>query len=176
PIGDTPPALISLGATVTLRRGIVQRSLPIEEFFIEYGKQDMQAGEFLESIHIPVPDPADIFAVYKISKRRDEDISSVCAAFRISFKDGVVANAVIAFGGMAATPKRAETTESALVGNLWNETTIAAAQLALKKDFKPISDMRASADYRELVAANLFRRLYLESSSQISRLMREQVA
>ena len=176
PIGDTPPALIALGATVTLRRGDERRRVLLEDFFIEYGKQDRQPGDFVESIHIPDPAPDDHFAVYKISKRRDEDISSVCGAFRLQLDDGMVTDAIIAFGGMAATPKRGKAAEAALVGKAWTETAAADAQAALAKDFSPISDWRASAEYRALVAGNLLRRFYLETAGQIVRLAREQVA
>ena len=176
PIGDTPPVLIALGATVTLRRGNERRVLPVEEFFIDYGKQDREEGDFVESLQIPFPAVDEHFACYKISKRRDEDISSVCGAFRVKVTDGLIDNAVIAFGGMAATPKRAKAAEDALVGKTWSDETIGFAQSALKEDFAPISDMRASAEYRGLVSANLLQRLYLEATGEDVRITREQVA
>lgn len=178
PIGDTPPALIALGATVTLRRGEERRALPLEEFFIDYGKQDRKAGDFLESIQIPFCDPDDLFATYKISKRRDEDISAVCGAFRLKLEDGIVKDAVIAFGGMAATPKRAGTVEHMLIGQAWSEATVSKAIAGFDSDFKPLSDWRASAEYRSLVAKNLLRRFLLETSVEASdvRLRREVAA
>lgn len=164
PIGDTPPALIALGATVTLRKGQSRRTLPLEAFFIDYGKQDRQPGEFVESIRIPFLGEQDRFAVYKISKRFDEDISSVCGAFRVTIGgDGRVADSVIAFGGMAGTPKRAATVEAALKGAAWSDTAIETAISAFERDFRPLTDWRASADYRMLVAKNLLRRFYLET-------------
>lgn len=166
PIGDTPPPLIALGASITLRKGKARRTVKLENFFIAYGKQDRKAGEFVESIHIPYLPSDDHFAAYKITKRRDEDISAVCAAFRVSIVDGKIADAVIAFGGMAATPNRAKATEKVLVGKPWDEGTFDAAALTLAKDFKPISDMRASAEYRMLAAQNLVRRFYLEGSGE----------
>ncbi len=163
PIGDTPPAFIALGAEITLRRGNERRVLPLEDFFIAYGKQDREPAEFLESIRVPLPGPDDLYAVHKISKRRDEDISSLCGAFRLTIRDGVIADARIAFGGMAAVPKRARAVEAALVGKPWSEATMLASQAALAEDFTPISDMRASAEYRARAAANLMLRVYLDA-------------
>lgn len=162
PIGDTPPALIALDATITLRKGTERRTIPLESYFLAYGKQDRQAGEFLESIHIPRPKSGSLNAAYKISKRRDEDISSVCGAFSLSVEDGVITSARIAFGGLAATPKRAASVERSLVGKPWSEQTINHAETSFEQDFAPISDWRASAEYRSLVARRLLRRFYLE--------------
>ncbi len=164
PIGDTPPALIALGASVTLRKGRKGRTLPLESFFIEYGRQDRQPGEFVESVRIPFLGEADHFAVYKVSKRLDEDISSVCGAFRVTLDgEGRVADATIAFGGMAGTPKRASIVEAILKGAVWSETAVNAAVVAFERDFTPLTDWRASADYRMLVAKNLLRRFHLET-------------
>ena len=163
PIGDTPPMLIALGATITLRRGTERRELPLENFFIDYGKQDLEPGEFLESIHVPLPRKGDIFEVHKISKRKDEDISSVCGAFWIRCTNGMVEDARIAFGGMAATPKRARAVEKSLIGQPWTAVTVFQAQDSFAKDFTPISDMRASAEYRAVVARNLLMRVFRES-------------
>jgi xanthine dehydrogenase small subunit len=166
PIGDTPPVLIALGATITLRKGAARRSLPIEAFFVDYGKQDIEKGEFLESISVPRPKARERHAAYKISKRRDEDISSVCAAFNVSVEDGTITSARIAFGGMAATPKRAATAEAVLVGAEWSETALLKAAEALGDDFAPLTDWRASAEYRLLVARNLFRKFWLEQQDR----------
>ena len=160
PIGDTPPWLIALGATVTLRCGDERRTLPVEGFFIDYGKQDRLEGDFIEALTIPFPGADDHVATYKISKRRDEDISAVSCAFRLTLQDDVVSDIVIAFGGMAATPKRAQAVESALVGEPWTEATIQLAGEKFQDDFTPLSDWRASADYRLLVARNLLRRFF----------------
>jgi xanthine dehydrogenase small subunit len=165
PIGDMPPPLIALGATLTLRKGGERRTIPLEEFFIAYGKQDRQPGEFVEAVHVPLPSPKMRFAVWKISKRRDEDITAVLGAFAIGFaEDGTVASVSIAYGGMAATPKRAKAVEAALVGKPWTMETIGQALPAYERDFTPISDMRASAEYRMLTAKNLLRRFFLETS------------
>ena len=165
PIGDTPPALIALCATVELRKGKNRRSVPIADYFIEYGKQDRVPGEFVEAIRIPHLEASDLFAVYKISKRLDEDISSVCGAFRVSVNStGRVDNAIIAFGGMAGTPKRAGAVEKALIGAVWDEGAIELAQATLEQDFTPLTDWRASANYRMLTARNLLRRFYFETN------------
>ena len=164
PIGDTPPVLIALRASITLRRGNKRRTIPIEEFFVDYGKQDLAEGEFLEEIIVPRPAKGDLHAAYKISKRRDEDISSVCAAFNVSVAAGKIADARIAFGGMAATPKRASNAEKALVGADFSEASFIGAAAKLSADFTPLSDWRASADYRLKVSQNLFRRFFAEQS------------
>jgi xanthine dehydrogenase small subunit len=160
PIGDIPPALIPLGAEIVLRAGDGRRVLPLEEFFIAYGKQDIRPGGFLESIRIPVT--GGLHAAYKISKRRDEDISAVAAGFHLEVSDGAVRSARIAFGGMAPVPKRARAAEAALIGQPWAEASLIGAAQALDRDFTPISDMRASAVYRMTVAKNLFRRFWHE--------------
>jgi xanthine dehydrogenase small subunit len=163
PIGDMPPALISLGARLTLRRGSDRRTIALEDYFIDYGKQDRHPGEFVESVEVPQPPAGAIQAVHKVSKRRDEDITAVLGAFLIEVEGGAVRSARIAFGGMAATPKRARAVEAALVGKPWSMETVEAALPAFEQDFSPISDMRASAAYRMQVAKNLLRRVFLES-------------
>ena len=160
PIGDNPPALIALGATLHLRKGNARRQMPIEDFFIAYGEQDRAPGEFVESISIPRQD--DRLKVYKLSKRFDQDISAVLGAFNLSIENGKVRDARIAFGGMAATPKRASAVESALIGAQWSEEGIQSAIAAFGQDFTPMSDMRASADYRLQAAQNMLMRYFLE--------------
>ncbi|MEM9631729.1 MAG: xanthine dehydrogenase small subunit [Pseudomonadota bacterium] len=166
PIGDTPPVLIGLGAVITLRKGKTRRTLPLEAFFIEYGKQDRAANEFVEAIVIPRTEPGQLNAAYKISKRRDEDISSVAAGFSVTVANGVISDCRLAFGGMAGTPKRAETAEAALRGQPWNAATFAAAGKALEADFSPLSDWRASAQYRTSIARNLLQRFFLSHDEQ----------
>ena len=156
PIGDSPPALIALGATLHLRRGDARRSLPLEEFFLDYGRQDRAPGEFVEAVS--VPRQPDRLACYKLSKRFDQDISAVCGCFNITVADGVVQSARIAFGGMAGVPRRAAHVEAALAGQPWNAETVAAACDAFADDFTPMTDMRASAGYRlEAARAMLMR-------------------
>ena len=172
PIGDTPP-LIALGATVRLRSTAGTRSLPLEDFFIDYGKQDRHPGEFVESIFVPYPTKGTHFAVYKISKRRDEDISAACGAFHLSLDAaGNVEDIRIAFGGMAGTPKRARTVEAELIGKPWTEVTVMAARDAFDSDYTPLTDWRASAEYRQLTAKNLLIRFYLETSGAPQELKR----
>ncbi|MBP1872741.1 xanthine dehydrogenase small subunit [Ensifer adhaerens] len=166
PIGDTPPALIALGASVTLRKGARRRTVALQDFFIAYGKQDREPGEFVEAVHIPFLEADTCFAVYKITKRLDEDITAVCGAFRLTFDGaGNVTDAVIAFGGMAGTPKRADHVEATLKGKVWSEATVEQAISAFDEDFTPLTDWRASAEYRQLVAKNLLRRFYLETQA-----------
>ena len=160
PIGDNPPALIALGATLHLRKGDARRSMPIEDFFVAYGQQDRLPGEFVE--YITIPRQEDRLKVYKLSKRFDQDISAVLGAFNIQVSDGVVTGARIAFGGMAATPKRAAAVEAALIGAPWSEDGIAPALAAFSQDYTPMSDMRASAGYRLETARNMLTRYVLE--------------
>ncbi|MCK0140702.1 xanthine dehydrogenase small subunit [Aliiroseovarius sp. F47248L] len=168
PIGDTPPVLIALGAEVTLRHGTTRRTMPLQDFFIDYGKQDRKPGEFVESIRVPSPAPDQRDAAYKISKRRDEDISSVAVGISVTVTDNIITEARIAFGGMAATPKRAAAAEAALLGQMWSEETFEAAAKVLPQDFQPLSDWRASSDYRMLSAQNLLRRFYLDQDDASS--------
>lgn len=162
PIGDTPPVLIALGAEITLRKEAARRELPLEEFFVDYGKQDRAPGEFVERIRVPLPAAETMHAAYKISKRRDEDISAVAVGISVTVTDGMIAGCRIAFGGMAATPKRAAGAERALTGKPWSAVAFETAAAALTEDFQPLSDWRASAAYRMLAAQNLLRRFYLE--------------
>jgi xanthine dehydrogenase small subunit len=165
PIGDTPPPLIALGATMTLRRGKKRRTIPLEDFFIAYGKQDRRPGEFVEAVHVPIPAKGSHFAVHKVTKRRDEDITATLGAFHLTLtKDRTVASIRIAYGGMAATPKRARAVEAALLGKPWTDATIEAALPAYDLDFTPLTDMRATAEYRQLAAKNLLRRFFAETS------------
>ncbi|PTE10524.1 xanthine dehydrogenase small subunit [Mesorhizobium helmanticense] len=165
PIGDTPPPLIALGARLTLRRGKKRRTIPLEDFFIAYGKQDRLSGEFVEAVHVPVPAKGTKFAVYKLTKRRDEDITAALGAFLLTLaRDGTVADIRIAYGGMAATPKRASAVEKTLLGKPWTEEMVQAAIAEYANDFTPLTDMRASAEYRALAARNLLLRFFAETS------------
>lgn len=164
PIGDTPPPLIALGATLTLRKGKQKRTIPLEDFFIAYGKQDRQPGEFVEAVHVPIPNEGAHFAVYKITKRRDEDITAALGALHVTVEGGKVASARIAYGGMAATPKRASAVEATLLGQPWTEATVERAMPVYAQDFTPLTDMRATAEYRALAARNLLLRFYMETT------------
>jgi xanthine dehydrogenase small subunit len=164
PIGDSTPPLIALGAALVLRSKAGRREMPLEDYFLAYGKQDRRLGEFVELIRLPLPDPAWQFRCYKISKRFDQDITACLGAFNARLAGGKVADIRIAFGGMAATPKRALACEAALKGKAWTRASIAEAQLALRKDFAPMTDMRASRDYRMRVAENLLLKFYIETT------------
>jgi len=134
------------------------RSLPLEDFFLDYRKQDRRPGEFVAGVSFPETAPA--LRCYKISKRFDQDISAVCGCFNVTVECGRVTSARIAFGGMAGIPKRAAQAEAALVGKDWSEATVEAATQAMATDFTPLSDMRASSAYRMQVAQNLLRRYF----------------
>ena len=160
PIGDTPPCLIALDSVLQLRGPGGAREIPLEAFFLDYRKTDLADAEVIESVRVPKLGDGHVFRTYKISKRYDQDISAVIGAFRLTLEDGVVTAVRIAFGGMAAIPKRAINCEAALTGQPWSEDTVRRAAAAIGEDFAPIGDHRASADYRLRVAANLFVRLF----------------
>ena len=169
PIGDSPPVLIALGATVELRLRDARRTLPLEDFFLDYGRQDRAPGEILTRIVVPRPGPAEHFRCYKISKRFDQDISALLGALRVRIEGGRVVEARIAYGGMAATPKRARNAERAAVGLRLDEPgTWPAAAEALAEDFSPIDDHRASAAYRMRVARALLVKALAEISGRPS--------
>ena len=162
PIGDSPPLLIALGAQIVLCKGNTRRTLALEDYFIDYRVTARQDSEFIEKIIVPKASAAQAFRAYKVSKRLDDDISAVCAAFNLRIEQGVVAEARVAFGGMAATPKRATACEAALRGATWNAATVEKACAALGEDFTPLSDFRASKEYRLLSAQNLLRKYFIE--------------
>jgi xanthine dehydrogenase small subunit len=162
PIGDSMPALICLGASVLLKSAAGERELPLENFYLDYMRKDLRPGEFVAAVRVPRAPTQQHLRSYKIAKRYEQDISAVCAAFALQLENGRVRHARVAFGGMAATPKRAAGCEQALMGSEWNTATIAKAAQALAKDFRPLTDMRASSDYRQQVAGNLLHRLHIE--------------
>ncbi|MDR3495630.1 MAG: xanthine dehydrogenase small subunit [Ancalomicrobiaceae bacterium] len=167
PIGDSPPALIALGATVTLRQGSATRSIPLEDYFLAYGKQDRRPGEFVAAVRVPKLHSDQLFRAYKIAKRYDQDISAVMAAFRFTVDTGFIREARIAFGGMAATPKRAAGAEKALVGaSLADPGSWGMALDALAKDYQPIDDMRASAAYRRDTGRALLEKALIELAGE----------
>ena len=163
PIGDSAPWMIVLGAEIVLRSDKGQRVLLLQDFYLDYMKKDWQPGEFVEAVRIPAPKAGQRFRTYKLAKRYDQDISAVCAAYSLELDDGVVRNAHIAYGGMAATSRRAPLAEAAINGQPWNETTLRAGMEALAKDYTPLTDMRASANYRMRTAQNLLRRFWMET-------------
>jgi xanthine dehydrogenase small subunit len=159
-----PPALIAVDARVVLRREDRHRTIPVDTFFRGYRTTALEPGEFIEAIELPRPPSALLFRVYKISKRIEQDVSAVCAAFAMTVDNGFIQSCRIGLGGMATTPVRARRTEAALVGQRWCEATIRDGMTILAAEFQPISDMRASAAYRSKVVGNLLLRFFLETS------------
>ncbi len=155
PIGDGAPVLIALDAAIVLRKGSRERTLPLADFYLDYMKNRLEAGEFVRALRVPLPSAATAVRCYKVSKRYDCDISAVCAAFALDFDGASVRSVRLVFGGMAAIVKRAAHAEAALEGQPWTEANVRAAMDALGADFTPLTDMRASAGYRMKVARNL---------------------
>lgn len=167
PIGDSMPALIALDAQLILQQGQQTRRLALDAFYLGYQQQDLQVGEFIRAVLVPLPKPRQVFRTWKISKRFGQDISAVCAAFALELEAGKVRAIRLAFGGVAAIPKRATQTEQALLGQVWNLNSVEQAIPALQQDFQPLTDMRASAEYRSTIAANLLRKFFMQVESEL---------
>ena len=166
PIGDSMPWLIALGTELVLRGPGGARAMPLEDFYLGYQQKDLQPGEFVQCVRVPMPRAGVQFRTYKLAKRFDQDISAVCAAFAFRLEGGVVLEARIAYGGMAATPQRAARTEALLTGRAWSEANLADAMAMLAEDYAPLSDMRASSTYRMKTAQNLLRRFWFETRAE----------
>ncbi|WP_199611089.1 xanthine dehydrogenase small subunit [Flocculibacter collagenilyticus] len=166
PIGDLAPILITLNAHLTLQSANSTRQISVESFFVDYKKTELTEGELISYITIPKPQKGYQLKVYKISKRPDDDISAVLAAFYYSIKDKKIDDIHIAYGGMAATPKRATHCEQALKQQAWKQASIDNGKTALLDDFEPISDVRASKQYRMTIAQNLLQKCFYEHSSR----------
>ena len=162
PIADMPPVLMALDAQIIIQKGAESRCVLINDFYTGYKQTVMQTGEFIREIHIPNKKPDYYFSVYKISKRYADDISAVCAAFYVHFKAGKIISARIAFGGMAATIKRAKNCEKTLNNQLLNDISLQKAQMAILEDYDPLDDVRASREYRLKIAQNCLQRLFIE--------------
>jgi xanthine dehydrogenase small subunit len=169
PIGDMPPALIALGATMTLHVNGTERKILVEDYFVDYKKTVLKPSEFIKSVQIPKPTASQTLKLYKISKRIDDDISAVLAAFFVEKEGQEITNVRLAFGGMAAIPKRAPAAEAVLQGNNFTKDLVSQAKEALTTDFQPMSDVRASDTYRMTVAQNLIEKCYLELKSTNTR-------
>jgi xanthine dehydrogenase small subunit len=163
PIGDSAPVLMALDAQLVLRKGSRVRRLPLAEFYLGYMKNQLHPGELVQALAVPLASANAQVRAYKISKRYDCDISAVCAGLAIVLDGETVQLVRLAFGGMAATVKRAAGAEAALTGQAWTQESVQRAQAALAQDFRPLSDMRASAGYRLQVAQNLLQRYWLET-------------
>jgi xanthine dehydrogenase small subunit len=163
PIGDSAPVLIALDAQIELRKGARVRRMPLADFYVDYMKNRLEAGEFVQGIAVPLAAMERQVRAYKISKRFDCDISALCAALAIELEDGIVKAVRLSYGGMAGIVKRGAKAEAALAGQMWTQASVNAAMAALAEDFTPLSDMRASAGYRLQVAQNLLQRFWLET-------------
>ena len=161
PIGDTLPLLLSLDAKVVLQKISKKTILPLNNFFVSYRKTKLKKGQFIHSIIIPIF-KKNIFKAYKISKRIDDDISSVCASFNLEINNKKIKNIIIAYGGMAPIPKRAINCEKTLINSSFSEESFEKAKKNLEKDFSPINDTRATKDYRMEVAKNLLMKCFIE--------------
>lgn len=164
PIGDSMPALISLAATIVLRNDNSSREIALDQFYIDYQQNDRRPGEVLVGIRVPFPRTGQYVRSYKVSKRFDQDISAVCGAYSMWLDGDTVSDIRICYGGVAAIPKRAGACEQALIGKPWNESSIQNAMAALRQDFQPITDMRASSHYRDTMVRNLLYKFFLETS------------
>jgi len=161
PIGDTLPLLLSLDAKVVLQKISKKTILPLKNFFISYRKTKLKKEQFIHSVIIPIF-KKNIFKAYKISKRIDDDISSVCASFNLEINNNKIKNIKIAYGGMAPIPKRAINCEKTLINSSFSEESFEKAKKNLEKDFSPINDTRATKDYRMEVAKNLLMKCFIE--------------
>lgn len=169
PIGDTPPALLALRASVVLASlsedasGVVLRQVDLAEYFTGYRQTVKRPDELIKAVRIPLP-LATTTAFHKIAKRRFDDISSVAVAFALDIDGGVVTGATIGLGGVAATPLRARATEDALIGKPWNIATVKAAAEILRSEGTPMSDHRASSEYRSLMLNTALLKLYSQTA------------
>ncbi|MDN3521002.1 xanthine dehydrogenase small subunit [Halomonas ramblicola] len=173
PIGDTPPVLLALGSRLWLAGPEGERELPLDDFFLDYKQTALREGEVIRAVFLPRSQAGRHLKVWKLSKRREDDISAVLGAFVWRLEDGVLRDVRLAFGGMAATPQRAAEAEAALEGRTPSAAAFQAARLALGRDFRPMSDVRGSAHYRQLSAANLLERLRLVIAQQADHTNRE---
>ncbi|MEL7450219.1 MAG: xanthine dehydrogenase small subunit [Pseudomonadota bacterium] len=165
PIGDSMPALMALDASVVLRKGTRTRELGLDAFYFDYMVNALEPGEFVERVRIPLPRPGQFVRCYKLSKRFDQDISALCGAYALELENNVVKSVRVAYGGLAATVKRATRCEQALTGKPWTEATVRAGMAELDHDFTPLTDMRASREYRSTTARNLLHRFFLDSQN-----------
>jgi xanthine dehydrogenase small subunit len=170
PIGDTPPCLMALGAELTLASPAGERTLPVEQFITGYRKTALKPDEVIASIRIPLLSDGTQFTAYKLSKRFDQDISTVVAAFTLKAQSGEVASLRAVYGGMAATTKRATSVERALTGKPWAAASLAKIDEAVAQDFQPLTDFRGTAAYRLRAAAGLIRRLHIETTTDAIKL------
>ena len=165
PIGDTLPLLLSLDAVIKIQTKDTLKIIPLDQFFISYRKTKLKKGDFVYSVKIPI-NKKNYFKAYKISKRFDDDISTVCASFNLLIKNNKIVKAKIAYGGMSEIPKRATSIEKILDNSIFSKELFLKAQNLIKDDFSPIDDMRASRNYRIEIAKNLLMKFFYEISKK----------
>jgi xanthine dehydrogenase small subunit len=167
PIGDMPPVLIALNASLRLRKGSDIRLVKLEDYFVDYKQTLLEDGEFIQSIIIPKLSSDEQLILHKMSKRFEDDISAVCMAIKVRMTSNQMTEVCIAFGGMAGVPKRSNQLEKTLLDN-WHKTNLSSlAYAALKEDFSPLSDVRASSKYRLQVSANLVQKTMLSLTGKL---------
>ncbi|MFA3790214.1 xanthine dehydrogenase small subunit [Aliiglaciecola sp. SL4] len=167
PIGDMPPVLLALNATITVDNGSATKQIPARSFFLDYRKTALQKGEWIDSIHLPLLQTNNILKAYKVSKRMEDDISAVCAVFHLTIQDNKIESVSTGFGGVAATPVSANQFEQGLLGVAWDSAdTLELGKQLLQNTFKPMDDVRASAEYRTDLVVNLWHRFWLENTQQ----------
>lgn len=166
PIADSVPVLMALGASLLLGAGSATRELALDDFYTGYRENALRPDELLIAIRVPLPQPETTLRAYKVAKRFDQDISTVCGAFWLRQSGGRVSEVRLAYGGVAATVRRARTAEDVLRGAPWALPSVEAACEALVGAFEPLTDLRGSSAYRRLLARNLVLRFYLETSDQ----------
>jgi len=165
PIGDTLPLLLSLDTVIKIQTKNTLKIIPLDQFFISYRKTKLKKGDFVYSVKIPI-NKKNYFKAYKISKRFDDDISTVCASFNLLIKNNKIVKAKIAYGGMSEIPKRATSIEKILDNSIFSKELFLKAQNLIKDDFSPIDDMRASRNYRIEIAKNLLMKFFYEISTK----------
>ena len=159
------PVLLALGAAVEVASARGTREVAIDDFFPAYRRTALVPGECIAAVKLPRLRRGELFRAYKLSRRYDQDISAVCAAFRVALAGDTVTEARIAYGGMAATPRRAGAAEAAVIDRRWDAGAAESAAAAVAGDFEPLTDFRGSAAYRLAAAANLVRRFQLDTGS-----------
>ncbi|MFE3286053.1 FAD binding domain-containing protein, partial [Streptomyces sp. NPDC059233] len=167
PIGDSPPVLLALEASLVLADADGERVVPLAEYFTGYRQTVRRPDELIRAVRIPLP-LSPVTAFHKIAKRRFDDISSVAVGFALEIQDGIVTKARIGLGGVAATPIRALTTEAALEGKPWTSETVEAAAQLLQAEGTPMNDHRASAEYRSAMLGQSLLKLFAETPEAVS--------
>ncbi|MFB1035527.1 MAG: FAD binding domain-containing protein, partial [Sinobacterium sp.] len=171
PIGDMPPALLALNAVIHVDNGSQKRTIAASDFFLDYRKTALEAGEWIEAIFIPFTQPNNLIRAYKISKRYEDDISAVCAVFNAQLLDGKVHSIDSGFGGVAAIPATVLELKTQLKGKTWSSKhTFEIGRQLLEQAFSPLDDVRASKAYRVAMLTNLWKRFWLETNQSAQKI------